>query len=99
MKQQDLFQGYPFPKTSEQEVLLTLILQGYVSIFDFQYLSGFRTRVSQLQTKHGLFLERVTDTRCNKFGNKYRYAIHKLPSNQINDAIKLYYKINGESKN
>lgn len=79
MKQQDLFQGYAFPKTSEQEVLLTLILQGHVSIFDFSYLSGYRTRVSQLQLVHGLKLDRVTDTRCNKFGNTYSYAIHKLP--------------------
>ena len=94
-KQQDLFQGYPFPKTSEQEVLLTLILQGHVSIFDFQYLSGFRTRVSQLQTVHGLFLERTLDKRCNKFGNQYSYAIHKLPESSKQKAIDLYYKLNG----
>ena len=79
MKNNNLFQGFPFPKTSEQEVLLTLILQGHVSIFDFPYLSGFRTRVSQLQTIHGLELDRKLDTRCNKFGNTYSYAIHILP--------------------
>ena len=94
MKNDNLFQGYPFPKTSEQEVLLTLILQGHVSIFDFPYLSGFRTRVSQLQTVHGLSLDRVMDKRCNKFGNTYSYAIHKLPKEQKEKAIKLYYKLN-----
>jgi len=93
-KQQDLFQGFAFPRTSEQEVLLTLITQGHVSIFDFSYLSGFRTRVSQLQTVHGLFLERVTDTRCNKFGNTYTYAIHKLPETEKEKAIALYKKLN-----
>lgn len=93
-QQQDLFQGFKFPKTSEQEVLLTLITQGHVSIFDFTYLSGFRTRVSQLQTVHGLFLERVTDTRCNKFGNNYTYAIHKLPESEKEKAINLYKKLN-----
>lgn len=93
-QQQDLFQGFKFPKTSEQEVLLTLITQGHVSIFDFSYLSGFRTRVSQLQTVHGLFLERVTDSRCNKFGNSYTYAIHKLPESEKQKAINLYEKLN-----
>jgi len=94
MKQQDLFQGYAFPKTSEQEVLLTLILKGHVSIFDFPYLSGYRTRVSQLQLVHGLKLDRVTDTRCNKFGNTYTYAIHKLPQSEKEKTIELYNKLN-----
>jgi len=94
MKNDNLFQGFPFPKTSEQEVLLTLILQGYVSIFDFPYLSGFRTRVSQLQTVHGLSLDRVMDKRCNKFGNTYSYAIHKLPEEQKEKAVLLYNKLN-----
>lgn len=94
MKTEDLFQGYAFPKTSEQEVLLTLILQGHVSIFDFNYLSGYRTRVSQLQLVHGLNLTRVTATRCNKFGNTYVYAIHKLPESEKQKAIELYNKLN-----
>ena len=94
MKNDNLFQGFPFPKTSEQEVLLTLILQGHVSIFDFPYLSGFRTRVSQLQTVHGLSLDRVMDKRCNKFRNTYSYAIHKLPKEQKEKAVLLYNKLN-----
>ena len=94
MKNDNLFQGFPFLKTSGQEVLLTLILQGHVSIFDFPYLSGFRTRVSQLQTVHGLSLDRVMDKRCNKFGNTYSYAIHKLPEEQKEKAILLYNKLN-----
>ena len=94
MKNDNLFQGFPFPKTSEQEVLLTLILQGHVSIFDFPYLSGFRTRVSQLQTVHGLSLDRVMDKRCNKFGNTYSYVIHKLPKEQKEKAVLLYNKLN-----
>ena len=93
-QQQDLFQGFKFPRTSEQEVLLTLITQGHVSIFDFGYLSGFRTRVSQLQTVHGLSLDRVIDKRCNKFGNTYVYAIHKLPESEKEKAINLYNKLN-----
>jgi hypothetical protein len=93
-QQQDLFQGFKFPRTSEQEVLLTLITQGHVSIFDFSYLSGFRTRVSQLQTVHGLLLDRVLDKRHNKFGNTYSYAIHKLPESEKEKAINLYNKLN-----
>jgi len=94
MKKQDLFEGFPFLKTNEQEVLLTLILQGHVSIFDFPYLSGYRTRVSQLQSNHKLVLERTTDRRCNKFGNTYTYAIYKLPISEKEKAIELYHKLN-----
>ena len=93
MKEQ-LFEGFKYPKTNEQEVLLTLITKGHVSIFDFSYMSGFRTRVSQLQTVHGLFLERILDKRCNKFGNTYTYAIHKLPIAEKEKAIALYNKLN-----
>ena len=98
MKNDNLFQGFPFLKTSGQEVLLTLILQGHVSIFDFIYLSGFRTRVSQLQTIHGLELDRKLDTRCNKFGNTYSYAIHILPKKQKKKAEVLYFKLTSRNK-
>ena len=39
------------PKTTEQEILLHLIENDNVSIFDFPYLSGFRTRISNLKAK------------------------------------------------
>jgi hypothetical protein len=96
-KQLDLFQGYPLPKTSEQEVLLTLLTQGYVSIFDFSYLSGFRTRVSQLKSIHGLSLETKKNSRCNKFGNQYTYSIHFLPESQKDTAKELYLKLNSRN--
>jgi len=93
MKQQDLFEGYPFPKSNIQEVLLTLILQSHVSIFDFPTLSGFRTRVSNLVLKHNLTLKTEMVERCNKFGNKYRYALHRLPESEKQYAIELYNKL------
>lgn len=89
-----LFEGFEFPTTSTEEVLLTLITQGHVSIFDYPYLSGFRTRVSNLCLVHGLKLDRVLDKRTNKFGNVYSYAIHKLPKEEKEKAINLYKKIN-----
>jgi len=88
------YKNYPVPKTSEQEVLLHLIVEGNVSIMDFGWLSGFRTRISQLQTHHGLFLERIFLNRRNKFGNLFRYAKHTLPENQKETAIKLYNQLN-----
>lgn len=78
----ELFEGYEYPTTSQEEVLLTLILQGHVSIFDFPYLSGFRTRVSNLVVIYGLKLNRVLDSRTNKYGNSYKYAIHRLPAEE-----------------
>jgi len=97
-KQTKLYEGYPFPKTSGEEVLLTLITQGHVSIFDFPYLSGFRTRVSELQTVYHLQLDRVLDKRCNKFGNTYNYAIHKLPAASKEKAVELYLKLNNQKQ-
>ena len=88
------FNGFNQPKTSEQEVLLTLILQGSVSIFDFSYMSGFRTRVSNLQLIHGLNLERTTAKEINKFKRTYKYAIHTLPESEKENAILLYNKLN-----
>lgn len=92
-KQQDLFQGFEYPKTNIQEVLLTLILQGNVSLFDFPTLSGFRTRVSNLCLNHGLKLETQMIKRNNKFGNSYRYALHKLPESEKEKAIEIYNKM------
>lgn len=97
--QMELFEGYEYPTTSTEEVLLTLILQGYVSIFDFPYLSGFRTRVSNLSLIHGLKLNRVLSNRTNKFSNSYSYAIHKLPAEEKDNAIALYKKLNKNYKN
>jgi hypothetical protein len=34
------------------------------------------------------------DKRCNKFGNTYSYAIHKLPEEQKEKAVLLYNKLN-----
>lgn len=91
---QNLTNGYPVPKTNEQEVLLTMIIHGNVTIFDYPWMSGFRTRVSQLQTVHKLNLDREMKKKQNKFGNWYAYAVHILPETERQKAIDLYYKIN-----
>jgi len=96
-QQQDLFQGYPFPRTNEQEVLLTLIIQGHTSFFDFSYMQGYRTRVSNLVLEKGLKLERKVDKRFNKFGNQYVYAIHYLPESEKEKAIELYNRLNSQN--
>jgi hypothetical protein len=97
-KQIELFQGYEFPTTNTQEILLTLILQGYVSLFDFPYLASFRTRISELNNEYGLKLNRIIDQRNNKFGNSYYYAIHHLSPEEKENAILLYKKLNKNYK-
>jgi len=93
MKTENLFEGFAFPRTNLQEVLLTLISQGHVSLFDHSYMAGFRTRVSNLVLDYGLHLETTKAKRCNKFGNSYTYHIHKLPENQKEKAIEIYNKM------
>lgn len=93
--------GLPLPKTNIQEVLYTIIEKGSVSLFDFPYLAGFRTRVSELKKRHKLKFVTIAHTRCNKFGNTYTYHIHSLKRTksgrrieaQHKNAIKLYKKI------
>jgi len=93
MKTENLFQGFAYPKTNLQEVLLTLILKGNVSLFAFPVMAGFRTRVSNLVIDYGLNLETTKAKRCNKFGNSYTYHIHKLPADQKDKAIAIYNKM------
>ena len=76
------------PKTNTQEVLNTLITQGHVSILDYPYLSGFRTRVSELQLKHGVGIRTEKNTAKNKFGNVFVYHKHYLTD--LENAKKIY---------
>jgi len=89
-----LFEGFEYPTTNTEEVLLTLITQGHVSLFDYPMLAGFRTRVSNLVVQYGLKLKTTMSERHNKFGRKYKYAIHKLPEEERENAIILYKKLN-----
>jgi len=84
----------PHPKNNRQEVLLTLIKNGKVSIEDFPYLSGFRTRVSELILKFGLVLNTKQVKSTNKFGRTITFAEHHLEEIHIEKAITIYNKIN-----
>lgn len=80
----------PQPKTNIQEILYTLIENGKVSIMDYPYLSGFRTRVSEIVNKHKLGLFDVYITKKNKFGNSYTYIEHHLSHHKKEFAINIY---------
>lgn len=80
----------PQPKTNTQEVLYHLITYGHVSIMDFPYLSGFRTKVSELRNKHEVIFGTTFEKAQNKFGNYYTYAFHKLPVDMKDKAISIY---------
>jgi len=84
----------PYPKTNIQEILFDLINEGKTSIFSFPYLSGFRTRVSEIQRDYGIKLDRIMETRHNKFSNSYTFANHILPATEKEKAIELYHKLN-----
>ena len=90
-QQQDIFGGLPQPKNNTQEILLTLINTGSVSIMEFPWLSGFRTRVSELKRVLNLDCERKTKT--NKFGNNFTYVIHKLKESDLEHARNIYLKL------
>ena len=93
MKQVNINNDLPLPKSNTQEVLFTLIQQGDVSIMDFPYLSGFRTRVSELQNKYSLKLGKRMVLKQNKFGNTYSYANHILNDESKEKALQIYKEL------
>jgi hypothetical protein len=84
----------PIPKTNKAEVLHTLITEGCVSIEEFFYMCGFRTRISELVNKDKLPLQSMSKQGINKFGNTYTYTEHILPENLKETAITVYNNIN-----
>lgn len=82
------------PKTTTAEVLQTLILKGEASITDFPYLSGFRTRISNLVLIYKLKLKSEVLRGVNKHGNKITYINHILEPTKLKNAIELYELIN-----
>lgn len=82
------------PKTNICEILHTLIDKGEVSIMDYPYMSGYRTRISELTNRHNLSLIRGLRTDKNKFNNVYSYAVYELNPFHLRNAIKLYNEIN-----
>jgi len=84
----------PLPKDNRQEVLLTLIKNGKVSIIDYPHLSGFRTRISELKLTYGLILQPKQMYLRNKFGRKVTYIEHHLNEKHIDTAIGIYNSIN-----
>jgi hypothetical protein len=82
------------PTNNCQEVLYKAIQTGRVSLMDFPYLSGFRTRVSNLKLIYGINFdsnERIKSV--NKHGRKISYVIHKLPDEEVEKAISVYKSI------
>ena len=83
------------PNNNTCEVLYTLITKGSVSIMDFPYMSGFRTRISELN-KMGLDLNKKAIISKNKFNNSYIYINHILINKDL--AIKLYEELNNKNQ-
>lgn len=78
------------PKSNKEEILLTMIKSGKVSIIDYPYMSGFRTRISEISK--AIKLKTVmSEVNYNKHGNHYIYAIHSLENKE--QAIEYYIKL------
>jgi len=83
----------PKPKTNTQEILITLIDDGVVSLFNFPTLSGFRTRISELSNFYKLPLTHIQKTGVNKFGNTFVFTEHVLSDDNKELAKNIYLKI------
>jgi hypothetical protein len=81
------------PTSNISEILFTLIRNRKVSLHDFPYLAGFRTRVSELKTDHGLNLKTDRVQSKNKFNNPNPFVVHSLPQSERSKAVELYNKL------
>ena len=86
------------PKTSIQEVLFEMITQGNVSIVDFFWLPGYRTRISDLKLLHNLPFDNIEKTGKNKWGREYSYTVHVLRNENIELAKEIYRELKRNSK-
>ena len=85
----------PTPLNDKAEVLKSLIINGKVDCIKFSFLEGFRTRLSEIRTKHKVKLTFETKTKINRHGNKITYRVHKLEGQKnIDYAIGVYMIIN-----
>lgn len=96
-QQIDIFNGLPAPKSHLQDVLFTLINQGQASIETYRSLPSFRTRISELVRKHNLFLKKEFITKSDKYGKKFTYVNHILPSKENEKAIEVYNKLQAKN--
>lgn len=81
------------PIDNIEEVINTLLVQGNVSIKDFPYLSGFRTRISELRvllSEKGAELISTPTKGENKFKRTYTYNVHHIQPKDFITLLKLY---------
>ena len=86
------------PETTIQEVLYEMITRGSVSINQFMWLPGFRTRISTLKLKYNLPFENVPKIGKNKWGREYDYTVHVLKNENIELAKQIYNEMQKNSK-
>lgn len=84
------------PKSSTQEVLYHMIMNGSSSIISFRWLSGYRTRISNLRLIYELPITDKPEFGINKHGRKYRYVIHILENEHVELAKNIYRKMQKE---
>jgi hypothetical protein len=83
-----------YPRNNKEEILFTLINRRHVSYLDFPEISNFSARISEIQTKLGIELNRVDSVRNSKFGNPFRFIIYRLPDKEFEKAMAIYVKMN-----
>lgn len=84
----------PEPKSDNAEVLLHLIKKGSVSAKDFWWLSGYRSRISNLLLRHNVPIRKESKTGTNKRGNQFQYIVCHLDAHHKETALAIYHKIN-----
>lgn len=80
------------PNSHKAEMLLHIIKNKRISLFDFPYLASYRTRLSEI--RKDLLLTRSIEKNITKFGNTYTYTVYTLEDNNVEKAINLYKTLN-----
>ena len=87
------------PSSNRELILLCIIDKNEViGIKDFNYMAGFRTRISELRRKElipeGIKVKTTYHLDYGQFGNSYKYAKHAVDGSELtlNILKKLYLK-------
>jgi len=81
------------PRTVKAAILRELILKTEISERQMPF-NSFRSRLSDLQRKHGLAIRFKEKKGKNSFGHPMVYRVHYLWRSELDKATRLYKKIN-----
>lgn len=81
------------PNSLKAEILYALLTRLFITEQDFR-MNSFRSRVSDLRTKHKLTIRHKDVTKKNRYGHAMTYRRHYIWMKDAKKALRIYKTIN-----